>query len=119
MRIMAMARTIRPEKVEKCITECMDCHAVCLDLAYYSLNQGGELSEPDHIKSLMDCADLCRTSVDFMLRGSDFSAQVCELNAEVCDQCAESCYQFKEDAKMKAGGDICRRTASSCREMAQ
>jgi hypothetical protein len=69
---------------------------------------------------LMDCADICRTSADFMLRGSPQHALTCGTCAEVCAACAESCERIgQQDGMMKKCAEVCRRCAESCRHMAQ
>lgn len=65
-----------------------------------------------------NCAQLCITSADFMLRGSEYHPRVCVLCAKVCGRCAESCAQFDNDAPMQECTEKCRACAASCREMA-
>jgi hypothetical protein len=57
------------------------------------------LAEPDHIRLLMDCAQMCVTNVDYMLRESSFHSRVCELCAEMCRRCVESCEQVASEVR--------------------
>lgn len=124
---MAMARPTmerttvieRPKEMEQCINDCLDCHSICLESVDHCLKMGGRHASQDHIRLLLDCSEICQTSANFMLRGSDFSARVCEICAEIDDRCAESCDQFRDDKMMKACADVCRRDAESCRQMAK
>ena len=75
-------------------------------------------AEAAHIRLLLDCAEICQTSANFMLRGSDLHARVCAVCAEVCERCAQDCETFEEDF-MQACAQECRRCAESCRRMAQ
>jgi hypothetical protein len=40
---------------------------------------------------LLDCAEICHTASNFMLRDSELHARVCAVCAEVCDRWAEEC----------------------------
>ncbi len=38
---------------------------------------GGKHAEPEHLNLLMDCARICVTNADFMLRKSKYYQQTC------------------------------------------
>jgi hypothetical protein len=81
---------------------------------------GGRHAEAAHVRLLLDCAQICQTSADFMLRGSSYHARTCETCAEVCLACAENCERIgPDDDMMKKCAEVCRRCAASCRQMAQ
>ena len=103
--------------MQACIAMCTECHATCLKTAMRCLDMGGPHAAPHHIGLLLDCADICRTSADFMLRGSSMHAVTCGACAEICAACAEECGRFTEDF-MQACAATCRRCAESCRQMA-
>jgi hypothetical protein len=104
--------------MQECIKNCTDCHSICLETVQYCLEQGGKHAEPSHIGLLLDCAEICQTSANFMLRGSDLHPSTCAMCAEVCEMCARDCDRFGADTRMKACADMCRRCAESCRQMA-
>ena len=104
--------------MERCIENCLECHRICEETATYCTTMGGNHAEPTHLRLLRDCAQICITSADFMLRSSDLYSQVCGVCAQVCQRCAESCEQFGDDVQMKECAEICRRCAESCRQMA-
>jgi hypothetical protein len=81
------------------------------------LQKGGKHATADHIRLLEDCVQICKTSGDFMLRGSPLHARTCAVCAEVCERCASECDKMGDDAVMKACADACRRCAESCRKM--
>jgi hypothetical protein len=112
-----MGHATRSDDLEQCIEECTNCHQVCLDAAAQCLRMGGPHSEPGHITLLLDCAQICQTSADFMLRGSELHARSCAVCAEVCERCADDCARF-EDEMMQSCADACRTCADMCREMA-
>jgi len=106
------------ENIRECIDDCHRCHDICLATVGHCLEMGGEHAEPDHIQLLLDCAEICQTSANFMLRTSDFHGQVCEVCAEVCERCAEDCERFEDDQAMQQCAEVCRNCARSCRDMA-
>lgn len=106
-------------KMQECINNCQTCHAVCLETTVHCLEMGGKHTEPAHLRLMLDCAEICQTSANFMLRGSNFHGRTCGVCAEVCERCAEDCEKFGDDAMMQACARTCRTCAASCREMAQ
>ncbi|MEW5849873.1 MAG: four-helix bundle copper-binding protein [Myxococcota bacterium] len=104
--------------MQQCIQECTNCHDVCLTTVQYCLQKGGKHAEQNHIRLLLDCAEICRTSADFMIRGSELHTATCNACAIICDKCAEDCEKFGDDAQMKACANACRRCADLCRQMA-
>ena len=101
-----------------CIQTCLDCHRSCLDTIPYCLQQGGMHSEANHIRLMMDCAEICQTSANFMLRGSDLHMYTCGACAEICARCAADCDRMSDDQRMAACAEECRRCSDSCRRMA-
>lgn len=106
------------QSMEQCIQNCLDCHSICTSTLTYCLTKGGMHAEPAHITLLQDCAQMCITSADFMLRTSQFHAQTCGACAQVNEACAADCEQMGDDAQMQRCAEACRRCASSCHEMA-
>jgi hypothetical protein len=107
---------ISPE-MRACIQECQSCHAVCLETLTHCLQTGGTHTEANHVRLMLDCVEICQTSANFMLRGSDLHTRTCATCAEVCDRCAADCERFEEEF-MKRCAEACRRCAQSCRRMA-
>lgn len=97
-----------------CITHCSDCHDACLGSATHAFMQD---MMPEHTRLLLDCAEICDTSRDFMLRGSDLHPKTCGLCATICRACAEMC-EGHDDKVMQACAQVCRRCEQSCAEMA-
>ena len=104
--------------MQQCIQNCTECHNSCVATTAHCLEMGGKHTEAAHLKSLLDCAQSCAVSADFMLRGSELHMHVCDLCAEACERCAKSCEQFGDDEQMEACAQACRRCAESCRQMA-
>lgn len=103
-------------QMQKCIDDCVRCHQICLRMAMnHCLEMGGRHVEPGHFRSMITCAEICRTAADFMLASSPLHAQTCAVCAQVCDACARSCEQVGDmDECVRA----CRQCADSCRQQA-
>jgi hypothetical protein len=113
-----MAQTMTKPDMQACIDECASCHNICVETVAYCLEQGGRHAAPAHIRLLLDCADICRTSADFMLRGSELHGYTCGICAAICERCAQDCEWFGDDEMMRRCADACRSCAESCRRMA-
>jgi hypothetical protein len=105
--------------MEECITNCLDCHSVCLQTIPHCLGMGGEHADPRHIRVLQDCSQICITSADFMLRNSPLHPMICRICGGICKICAEDCERLAEDEQMLLCVETCRRCAESCAEMAE
>ena len=105
------------EQMLACIQNCQDCHRACLQTLAYCMKQGGRHAAPEHLRLLMDCADVCLTSASFMIRGSALHVHTCAACAAVCERCAEDCAEMGDDPRMRALADTCRHCAESCRAM--
>lgn len=111
-------RLQRDQGMVECIESCTRCAEICLETVEHCLRQGGEHAAEAHVRLLLDCAQICRTSADFMIRGSDLHAETCGACEVVCSRCAEDCDRFRGDEQMAACADLCRRCAESCGSMA-
>jgi hypothetical protein len=106
------------DEVRECLKDCLDCYQTCSETTIRCLTIGGQHAELEHLNLLIDCARICNTNADFMLRNSTYYPQTCGLTADICDECADTCDVFDEDF-MKECASVCRRCAESCREMAR
>ena len=107
-----------PAQMEHCVENCQDCHRMCSETVTHCLEMGGQHAEPSHIRLLLDCAQICHTSADFMIRTSDLHGEVCGVCASICERGAHECERFSEDF-MRICAELCLRCAESCRMMAR
>lgn len=112
-----MTKSHSPE-MERCIDHCQECHEICVQTVTHCLDMGGRHAETSHIRLLLDCAEICETSANFMIRGSDLHMETCRACAEVCERCADDCQRMADDNQMRICADACRQCAESCRRMA-
>jgi hypothetical protein len=81
---------------------------------------GGHHAGKDHQGTMRDCAQICQTAADFMIRSSPIHAEVCRACAAACERCAEQCRSMADgDEMMLRCAEICRKCAESCQAMAR
>ncbi|MGH8762897.1 MAG: four-helix bundle copper-binding protein [Nitrosospira sp.] len=103
--------------MQSCIDTCSQCHQMCLEAAMnHCLETGGKHTEAGHFRLMINCAEMCQTSANFMLTGSDFSDRTCAICADICEACADSCEQV---GGMEDCVETCRECARRCREMSK
>jgi hypothetical protein len=102
----------------RAISDALECLRVCEETLSCSLHQGGRHVEAEHVKLMIDCAEICGIAAAFMQRGSRHMAEVSRVCAAVCLACAVDCAQFEGDEHMTRCVEACRRCADSCTEMA-
>lgn len=106
--------------MQECITHCLDCHRLCTETAAHVLHGHGHHSESKHLVALLDCAQICAASADFMARRSPHHARLCADCAEICNACAALCEAHPDpDGQMKRCAEACRRCARSCEQMGE
>jgi len=106
------------DEMRKCIQECYECHRVCTETITHCITMGGKHTQSDHLRTMLDCAEVCITSAHFMSRVSRYVERLCSLCAEVCAACADSCQQIDpHDRVMLQCAETCRRCAETCRKM--
>lgn len=104
------------QSIQECLKNCTYAHAVALETLTYCLAQEGAMH--NHIRTLLDCASMCQTHVDFMMRGSDQYASTARACAEVCERCAAECSSMANDLPMSKCAEACRASMASCRQLA-
>lgn len=114
-------RTTRHEvggELLACIAECSTCHDVCEETITHSLRSGGDFADTELVRALIDCAQICQTSADFMLRSSTSYKLVCDVCAQVCAACADECERFEHDDWMRTCAQTLRSCTTACQKMA-
>lgn len=103
---------------EECVDICLRSHRMCLETARYCTDKGGAHAQPAHIALLLDCAELCQTTANSLLRSSPAHGIVCSACSQLCDECAKNCDGFSGDAQVERCAQTCRECARDCRDMA-
>ncbi|SRR6266567_741903 len=107
------------EELQECVDECTSCHATCTMTLQHCLAVGGPHAEINLVGLLLDCAELCQTNANFMLRGSPFHIVTCAACAELCRACAEACETLSDDEQLQHCAEVCSACAESCDRMSR
>ncbi len=109
-------RSSAPE-MQACIDSCLECHKQCLSEATNGHLEADRLqAKSHHFRMLLNCAEICQTSANFLLSKSPFYGHLCNVCAQICEACAQGCY---ETLGMAACAAQCRQCAESCCGMAR
>lgn len=104
-----------PEMAD-CISKCFECYSSCLRAAIeFKPRVGSVPSAEDHIRLMLACAEMCRTSAQFMIIGTKHHKHTCKECAEICLECAAACETL---GNMQECAESCRACSESCAMMA-
>lgn len=106
------------DEVCECLEACADCYQTCTETIAKCLTMGGVHSDPRLINLMTDCATICITNINFILRSSTYYPQTCDMAVGICDECGDECDKFEEDF-MKQCAAVCQRCAETCCELAR
>lgn len=90
------------------------CAQTCSETLSYCLEQGGDHAEADHVLALVDCAEVCNFTANFVARDSELTASLLEACADACKRCEESCEEFGDDETMENCANACRECYDAC-----
>lgn len=102
---------------EGCIEVCLKSHRVCIETARYCTEMGGSHVTAAHMALLLDCAEMCQTTANSLLRFSPQHGVICGACAQLCEACAEDCEAIAGDDRMARCAATCRDCAQDCRGM--
>lgn len=103
------------QEMSDCIELCRRCQLVCLNMATgHCLEKGGPHAEPEHVKTLLVCAEVCQTAANVIATGSLLRERVCALCADACDACLVSCRRLDD---MEECIFACERCKDACEAM--
>jgi hypothetical protein len=97
---------------------CLRAHEACEEAVTRALS-AGEPAADECIGTLLDCADVCRTTSRYIRHGSPLVRGTAGVCAELCERAAESCSALGNDSATLACVEACRRAAAWCRRLAE
>ena len=104
------------EFYESCIEACHACMVANEACAAAGRQESNVHALADCISLNMDCAEICRLAVGYMLRDSRNALSICEACADICERCQEECDKYMLDY-CRASAEACHRCAAACRAM--
>ena len=103
--------------MKDCIDLCTASHVMCLETANHVANAVRSAAPVQLIALLNDCAEICQSTANSMIRTSVLHPILCRACAEACERCARECEKQTGDRQLTLCVAACRRCASSCRQM--
>jgi hypothetical protein len=107
------------KEMQRCIQTCQECHAICTETVLHCLTLGGEHAEAHHVRLLLACAAICRTSATFLELGSDLHTETCRVCATAAPRTASACRATRPCAAARTPAGAARRPAASWRAGAE
>lgn len=105
--------SLTPE-LTRCIDDCKHCQTICLNMATgHCLEAGGPHIEPEHLRTMFVCAEVCGTAAYAMSTGSTLHQLVCAVCADICDACIESCQDLDGMEECIEACETCRNSCES------
>lgn len=92
----------------------LNCAKTCNETLNYCIQQGGNHVQADHLRAMIDCAQVCALGADLAGRDSQLWEAYKAVCAEACKACEESCEAFEGDRTMQACADACRECYEAC-----
>jgi hypothetical protein len=93
----------------ECITACEYCSDACL-------NEENIKMLADCIRNDRDCADICRTALNYISRDSQHAGTVIEICARICSDCADECEKHADHHDhCRYCAEVCRRCEEECK----
>lgn len=94
------------------------CAERCEATLKYCTDKKGKYGEAHMTNIIKDCITACKTASEFSGRSSQYSKDAFSTAAKACIECAKACESFKDDDKMLATANECRKTASNMQKVA-
>lgn len=104
--------------MQDCLENCENCYRLCVQTLVYATHQTEKPIHEALLRLLMDCADICRATANYLMRGSDLHGSLCRVCASICERCAEFCGESREDAQLRLCEQVCLRCSESCAQLA-
>lgn len=108
---------VENQGMRKEVYETLDCYHVCTETIQHCIEMGGKHAEPKHLNLMMDCAQVCLTMANFIMRDSEYCRKLAPLCAEICEVCAASCASLGDEAGMQRCVDSCKTCAQTCKSI--
>ncbi len=106
-------QTVEKNVWQDCINACWAARNMCQKTLFgHCIVEGGLHHDKEHIRTMMDCIQMCQTLADALVRSSTLYAPMASACASICDACAENC----EETDIPAAA-ACRACATACREL--
>ncbi len=92
---------------------CESTARMCQKAMDYCNEKKGKFSDSSVSNAIKDCMSACKSTDEFLRRGSKLSGKSSALCVEACNECAKACDQFKDDLQMTSLANECRKSVGN------
>jgi len=89
---------------------------VCLEIACYCMQTGGEYLVDQSVRLLLDTAALCHSARDNALRATWLHTHTISTLIAIGNKAAAVCERFPHDERMMYCAELCRECVAYCHE---
>jgi hypothetical protein len=107
-----------PSDLRAAFLACLRAHEAC-EAAVTQVLRREDGAVDERVGTLLDCADVCRTTARHIRHGSPLLRGTAGVAAELCERAAEACAGLAVVPTMAIYAEACRRTAACCRRVAE
>jgi hypothetical protein len=102
------------QKCPQC-AEYMNSYKACQEAFTHCTDKGGKHADGEHLRMLLDCAEICRITALLHGHRSELCAAESAVCMDACARCAASCERVaSDDPKMKACAEQLRQCTKAC-----
>jgi hypothetical protein len=101
---------------QSCIEACSQCEIACEQCATACMKEPNAHEMIACIRLDLECAAICRASIQIMNLESNHANAVCQVCADICIACAEECEKHEHEHCRKCA-KMCRDCAAECMSM--
>src|SRR3954447_22792005 len=107
------------QEVRECIKATSECYSVSAETFRYCVEGEMDLRDPQLMRLLIDCCEVCQATQNSMLRGSDLSLMWAAVCVEACGELAAGGRDVDgSDEQLTHCAEACDETADCCRRLA-
>jgi hypothetical protein len=107
------------QEARDCIRATSDCYSVSAETFNYCLEGEVGVRDPQLMRLLVDAGEVCQTTQNSLLRGSELSVMLAAVCVEACEQLAARCRDVDgSDEQLTRCAEMCDETADCCRRLA-
>ncbi|WP_043736540.1 MULTISPECIES: four-helix bundle copper-binding protein [Nocardia] len=115
---------VDPNKLTKCIEECIACAQACTACADACLSEGMVRELAKCIRTNMDCADICNATASVLSRHTGYDAKITrailQACATACTACGDECAAHADTYEhCRVCADALRRCEQACNDLIQ
>lgn len=107
---------MQPDQLQSSIAACNTCAIACDDCVIRCQREANVYAMEDCMAVALDCAEICRLAIGYMMRDRPAAVAICKACVDVCERCQTECDTYQLDY-CRACAEACRQCAEACRAL--